>query len=264
MTNPEKRARQKERRAAIVAAQRSAERRRRAALSIVAVLALAVIVGLALFTGGDDDEQEAGGGGPAACGAEAPPEADPRQYENPPEMALEDGVDYRAVIETSCGDIAMDLLEDEAPTTVNNFVFLAQEGFYDGLIWHRVEPNQVIQGGDPEGTGSGGPGYAIKDELPESKKDYTYGTVGMANSGPDTGGSQFFIVVKDPDPEGGFQPAGYPPDYAIFGRVDPEDADSVETLTKISEVPTTGGQDPTLATRPRVPVYIETIEIIEA
>lgn len=265
MTNPEKRARQKERRAAIVAAQRGAERRRRTALGIVAVGVLAVVIGLALFAGGDGngEDEEPGGGGPAACGAEAPPEGDPQQYDSPPEMTLEDGVDYRAVIETSCGDIELDLLEDEAPTTVNNFVFLAGEGFYDGLKWHRVEPDQVIQGGDPEGTGAGGPGYAIKDELPDSQKDYTYGTVGMANSGPNTGGSQFFIVVKDPDPEGGFQPAGYPPDYTIFGRVDPGDEDSVETLTEISEQPTQGGQDPALATQPRVPVYIETIEIIE-
>ena len=262
MTNQEKRARQKERRAAIVAAQNAAARRRRLVQVGGAILGLGAIVGLALFGGGASDEET--GKGTAACGAEAPPEAETQQYQNPPEMRLEEGIDYRAVISTSCGDIEMDLLEDEAPITVNNFVFLAREGFYDGLTWHRVEPNQVIQGGDPQGDGSGGPGYAIKDELPKSKKDYTYGTVGMANSGPDTGGSQFFVVVKDPDPAGGFKPAGYPAAYSIFGEVDPDDEESVDTLTEISTQPTQGGQDPSLATRPQTPIYIETVEIIEA
>ena len=262
MTNPEKRARQKERRAAIVAAQRSAQRRRQAVLGVLAVGALAGIIGLALFAGG---EEEQGGGGPAACGAEAPPEADPEQYENPPEMALEEGVDYGAVIETSCGDIRVDLLEDDAPITVNNFVFLAREGFYDGLTFHRVEPNQVIQGGAPEPTGEGGPGYEIKDELPKSSDVYVFGTLAMANRGPDTAGSQFFFNVKDPDPKGGFDSSGYPPDYALFGKVDPEDESSVETLIEISEQrtsvdPTTGGP----GTLPEVPVYIEHVEIVEA
>ena len=266
MTNPEKRARQKERRAAIVAAQRSAERRRRAAFGGVAVVALAVVVGLALFAGGDD-EDTGGGGGAAACGAEAPPQADPQQYDSPPEMALEEGPDYRAVIETSCGDIEVDLLEDEAPATVNNFVFLAQEGFYDGLTFHRVEKNQVIQGGAPEPSGAGGPGYEIEDELPESSKEYVFGTMAMANRGPNTAGSQFFFNVKDPDPEGGFESTKYPPDYALFGKVDPQDEDSVETLIKISEQETSGGVDPATgapSTMPAVPIYIETVEIIEA
>ena len=222
----------------------------------IVVVGLGAVVGLALFAGGETDEDAED---TAACGAKRPPEAESQQYQSEPKVALEEGVDYRAVISTSCGDIEMDLLEDEAPITVNNFVFLAREGFYDGLTWHRVEPNQVVQGGDPEGDGSGGPGYAIEDELPDSKKDYTYGTVGMANSGPDTGGSQFFVVVKDPDPAGGFRPAGYAPDYSIFGQIDPADEDSVATLTQISEQPTQPG-----TTTPRVPIYIETVEIIEA
>ena len=227
---------------------------------MVAVLVLGVI-GLALFTG---DGEEGGGGGTAACGADAPPAPDPKQYDSPPEMQLEDGVDYGAIVETSCGAFEMDLLEDEAPETVNNFVFLAREDFYDGLKFHRIEPDQVLQGGDPEGTGQGGPGYGIPDELPDSRKDYIYGTVGMANSGPDTGGSQFFVVVKDPDPEGGFEPAGYPPAYSIFGEVDPTDEDSVQALTRISTQRVQGGQDPAAASVPVVPVYIEDVKITEA
>ena len=226
---------------------------------------LAGIIGIALFAGGDGGETTEEGGGPAACGAEAPPDADPQTYDGPPDMALEEGVDYRAVLKTSCGDIEVDLLEDEAPITVNNFVFLARDGYYDGLTFHRVEPNQVIQGGAPEPTGEGGPGYAIKDELPESSKVYVFGTMAMANRGPDTAGSQFFFNVKDPNPEGGFKSSGYPPDYALFGEVDPEDESSVDTLIEISEQET-GGVDPATgapATKPLVPVYIETIEIIE-
>jgi cyclophilin family peptidyl-prolyl cis-trans isomerase len=267
MPKADKRARQKERRAAIVAAQRAAARRTNfIRLGVIFVL-LAGLIGFALFTGGEDGGggDEESGGGPAACGAEAPAEADPKQYDSPSEMTLEDGVDYRAVMETSCGTIEMDLLEEDTPETVNNFVFLAREGYYDGLTFHRVEQNQVVQGGDPNGDGSGGPGYAIPDELPKSKKEYTFGTVGMANSGPDTGGSQFFFVVRDPNPQGGFDPAGYPPAYSIFAKVDPEDSESVSTLTKIGEVPVGPGPDPAAPpTVPQVPVYIESVEIEEA
>ena len=178
-------------------------------------------------------------------------------------MTLEKDVDYGATISTSCGDIEMDLLEKEAPITVNNFVFLAEEGFYDGLEFHRVEQNSIIQGGDPTKTGRGGPGYEIPDELPKSPKKYTFGTVGMANNGPGTGGRQFFIVVHDADPEDGYEPAGYRPHYSIFGRVDPNDAASVETLTTIALQETKTSNDPSIATQPVAPIYIESIEIIE-
>ena len=283
MSKGDKRARQKERRAAIVAAQQAAARRAQfVRLGLIFVL-LAGVIGFALFTGGGDDgdgnqaggdpqeetsapeESPDAGGDQPACGAEAPPPADPQQYDKAPEMALEKDVDYRAVMETSCGIIEMDLLEEETPKTVNNFVFLAREGFYDGLLFHRVEQNQVIQGGDPNGDGSGGPGYAIPDELPKSQKEYIYGTVGMANSGPDTGGSQFFFVARDPNPKGGFEPAGYPPAYSIFGKVDPSDDDSVATLTKIGEVPVGPGPDPAAPpTVPQTPVYIESVTIQES
>ncbi|MDQ4094838.1 MAG: peptidylprolyl isomerase [Actinomycetota bacterium] len=266
MTNQSKRARQKERRAAIVAAQQAAARRQRVLRGAFAVVALAAIVGLAIFAGGND-EQDTGSGGSAACGAEAPPAANPQQYDEPPEMALEENVDYRATVETSCGTFEFDLLEDEAPIAVNNFVFLAREGFYDGLTIHRVEPNQVIQGGAPEPNGGGGPGYAIKDELPQSSKEYVFGTVAMANRGPDTSGSQFFVNVKDPNPEGGFRSSGYPPDYTLFGKVDPEDEESVETLIEISTQETSGQPDPATggpSTMPLETIYIESVEITEA
>lgn len=267
MTNQEKRARQKERRAAIVAAQHAAARRRRVGQIAAAVIGLGVIIGLALFAGGGDGEtgNEQGGNEPVACGAEAPPPSDPQQY-GEPEQVLEDGVDHGAVFTTSCGAVTVDLLEKEAPETTNNFVFLAKEGFYDGLTFHRVEPDQVIQGGDPEGDGSGGPGYAIKDELPDSSNAYTFGTLAMVNSGPNSSGSQFFFNTKDPK---GKQSSGYPPSYSLFGAIDLSDQESVDTLVTISTLetqppPPDAPPDAPPPTTPAATVYIETIEITES
>lgn len=116
----------------------------------------------------------------------------------------------QAVIETDKGKIVFELLGDEAPLTVSNFITLAKGGYYDGIIFHRVEPDFVIQGGDPTGTGAGGPGYQFKDE--PLKRKYSPGTVAMANAGADTNGSQFFVVLP-----GGENKLG--PLYTIFGEV---------------------------------------------
>ncbi len=249
--------------------QEYAEKLRRRRIARVAGVSgvLAVVLSLALTAGREGDQKQTGSvqGTPspeptAACDASPPGPADPQQYDSAPPMALEEGVDYAAVVRTSCGDIEFDLLEEKARETVNNFVFLAREGYYDGLIWHRVERNAVIQTGDPNGFNGqppDGPGYSIPDELPERPNEYVYGIVGMANSGPDTGGSQFFIVVHPAD-QG---PAGYRPFYAIFGEVDPS---SYETLDRIEAVETDiGNPDPAEAVKPLVPIYIETIEILE-
>ncbi|MFN2525150.1 MAG: peptidylprolyl isomerase [Actinomycetota bacterium] len=229
---------------------------------------LGVVLTLALTGGGDDTERTSAGSSPspspeariAACGAEPPPPADPQQYESAPPMTIDNSVDYAAVIRTSCGDIEFDLLEEKARQTVNNFIFLARDGYYDGLIWHRVERNAVIQAGDPNGFNGqppDGPGYSIPDELPERPREYVYGIVGMANSGPNSGGSQFFIVVHPAD-QG---PAGYRPFYSIFGEVDPG---SYETLDAIEAIETDiGNPDPAEAVKPIVPIYIESIEIVE-
>ena len=103
-----------------------------------------------------------------------------------------------AVIETSMGTIEVELFEDKAPITTKNFIDLAKKGFYDGLLFHRVIPDFMIQGGDPNGDGSGGPGYTIKDEFHPDLK-HVRGVLSMANRGPDTGGSQFFIIVVPTD-----------------------------------------------------------------
>ena len=113
----------------------------------------------------------------------------------PPEFEIDEQSLYRVTIDTPKGRIVMDLDPQLAPNTVNNFVGLARQGYYDGLTFHRVVPEFVVQGGCPEGSGRGGPGYRFADEAVQG--DYTVGAVAMANAGPDTNGSQFFICIDD-------------------------------------------------------------------
>jgi len=130
-----------------------------------------------------------------------------KRYSAPPAMQIETNRTYHAIIKTNKGDIHLQLNPAEAPTTVNNFVALARDGYYDGVTFHRVVPGFVIQGGDPTGSGSGSPGYKFQDE--SVRRPYKAGTVAMANAGPNTNGSQFFICLED-------QP-NLPPNYTIFG-----------------------------------------------
>ena len=256
------------------AAVREAELRKRRNFRLAGVaLVVILLVGGAIFFGGGEDEGGIDTAAPTedgptpigACEAIDPPESNPQQYEEPPDLELPEGVDYSAVIKTTCGDIAMDLLEDKAPQNVANFIFLAKEGFYDGITWHRIEQNAVIQTGDPDGQngssaegGVDGPGYGIPDEFPKKANEYLYGVVGMANTGPGgTAGSQFFIVVHDPTRQ---EPAGYQPLYSIFGEVDEA---SYPVLHDIQRQPTKGGTDPVEAEKPAVPIYITSIEIVE-
>lgn len=166
-----------------------------------------------------------------------------------PEEVMKEGVDYKAVLKTSFGDIELDLFEAETPETVNSFLFLAQEGFFDGVTFHRVIEGFVIQGGDPDGTGAGGPGYQIPDEITERK--YAPYTLGMANAGPNTNGSQFFITS-------GSLSQGYinslTGSYTIFGEVSKGFAivDSIERVE-------TNASD-----KPVNPVIIESVQILES
>jgi peptidyl-prolyl cis-trans isomerase B (cyclophilin B) len=122
-----------------------------------------------------------------------------KQYDKPPEMVIDSSKKYVATFETSRGTIVVDLFADRAPVTVNNFVFLAKDGFYDGLIFHRVIADFMVQGGDPTGTGRGGPGYKWPDEKSALAIKHNVGSLSMANAGPNTNGSQFFIthIVTD-------------------------------------------------------------------
>ncbi len=117
-----------------------------------------------------------------------------KQYASPPPLTIETDRTYKVTIETPRGGIELELYPEHAPGTVNNFVFLAREGFYDGVTFHRVIPDFMIQGGDPTGSGRGGPGYRFEDELAGNPLRHTRGVISMANAGPDTNGSQFFIT----------------------------------------------------------------------
>ena len=117
-----------------------------------------------------------------------------KQYSSPPQMSIDSNKAHVATFDTSKGKIVVDLFAKEAPNTVNNFVFLARDGFYNGTKFHRVIPDFMVQGGDPEGTGRGGPGYKFADEFKGNPHKHQRGTLSMANAGPGTNGSQFFIT----------------------------------------------------------------------
>ena len=167
-----------------------------------------------------------------------------KQYASAPDLTLDLSKTYSAVIHTTAGDIGVDLYAADAPQTVNNFVFLANDGFYDDVIFHRTIKGFMIQGGDPTGTGRGGPGYRFRDEF-HGKTAYNRGTLAMANAGPNTNGSQFFIMHAD---------YGLPNAYTIFGEV----TEGLDIVDAIAEAPT-GGQD-----RPHDPVTITGIDISES
>lgn len=146
------------------------------------------------------------------------------QWDTAPDLTIETKHKYTASLDTNHGEIVISLDAGRSPLTVNNFVFLAREGFYDGVIFHRVIPGFVVQGGDPTGTGRGGPGYRFRDEI-EGPGDYTRGTVAMANAGPNTNGSQFFVCLQD---------VGLPHSYTIFGEV----TSGMDTVDTIAGLPT--------------------------
>ncbi len=169
-----------------------------------------------------------------------------QQWPQAPTMEIDPNKRYTANLDTSEGYIAIELFPQEAPQTVNNFVFLARQGFYDGVIFHRTINGFMIQTGDPTGTGTGGPGYKFADE--PVKRKYTRGIVAMANAGPNTNGSQFFIVHG--------QDVGLPPNYTIFGQV----TDGMETVDKIATAPTKRGGE---GSSPVAPARIEHITVTE-
>jgi cyclophilin family peptidyl-prolyl cis-trans isomerase len=168
----------------------------------------------------------------------------PKQWSTPPEMVIDPKKKYSATISTDKGDMLIELFADKAPKTVNNFVFLAREGYYDGTIFHRVIADFMVQGGDPTASGRGGPGYRFADEFHPSLRHNKPGILSMANAGPGTNGSQFFIThVPTPHLDG---------KHAIFGQL-------------------TGGMDVLMSIPPRDPgrpeypgVKINTITITES
>lgn len=166
-----------------------------------------------------------------------------QQYDAPPELQIDLSKSYSATLHTNHGDIEIDLQAETSPQTVNNFVFLARDGFYDGVIFHRVISGFMIQGGDPTGTGRGGPGYRFRDEL-DGPGQYSRGTVAMANAGPNTNGSQFFIMHQD---------YGLPHAYSIFGQV----------TAGLEVVDTIAASDTDHSDRPREDCVIESVTVNE-
>lgn len=168
-----------------------------------------------------------------------------QQFADAPEMGIDPAKRYTATMDTSMGTLVIALDAVNAPITVNNFVFLAAHHYYDGVIFHRIINGFVCQGGDPTGTGRGGPGYRFPDE--PVKQRYQIGSLAMANAGPNTNGSQFFLISG---PSG----VGLPPQYNHFGQV----VKGLEIVDAMQKVPTDHSD------RPRTPVVINSVTIAVA
>ena len=168
-----------------------------------------------------------------------------QKFSSPPPMCIDSAKRYTAVMVTTKGEMTIALDPIGAPKTVNNFVFLARYHYYDGVFFHRVIPGFVLQGGDPEGTGRGGPGYRFDDELPKPGR-YEMGSLAMANAGPNTNGSQFFVIC-------GNDGMRLPPSDALFGKV----VKGMDVVAAIEAIGTGGGT-------PTERVVIESVTITEA
>jgi cyclophilin family peptidyl-prolyl cis-trans isomerase len=235
-----------------------AERRRRRQRRVALVLVVGILglfgVGsaAAIFLGREPDATPSPTASPeveaVACGGERPATAgQPKPtFDKPPEMQIDRKRSYRAVLDTSCGTIEVDLFAKETPVTVNNFVFLARQGFYDGVTFHRVILGFMNQGGDPRGDGTGGPGYEFEDEIVTGLRFDEPGLLAMAHPDrPDSNGSQFFITVAPAKNLDGI--------HTIFGRV-------VEGMDVVQEINTLATD---AAARPNETVYIERVRITE-
>jgi len=186
-----------------------------------------------------------------ACGGKVPGRVKHPTFKSAPKNKVDAGKTYLATFQTSCGGFTVRLDPKKAPITTANFVFLAGRKFYDSTWFHRIVPGgqagiAVVQGGDPQGSGRGGPGYTIKDELPDSPAAYKKYSVAMANGGPNSGGSQFFISTAD-------NSKGLQADYSVFGQV----VDGQAVVDKIAAVPV-GGQS---GDTPAEAVWIEKLTV---
>ncbi len=255
----DRRRRQKEQRAAQKEAERKAESRRELFRRLGFALGLGVlVVGSFAVVGlfGEDTEKLPGSYAgyrdqPTACGGEQPPEEQVMQFDGfEPQDDITPDSQVTATISTSCGDIVVELDPAGAPNTVDSFVFLARQGFYDGTVFHRIVENFVAQGGDPDAVGTGGPGYRIPDEYPEGDFTFERGVVAMANAGRNTTGSQFFIVL-------GADASVLNPLFNVLGRV-VEGDDVLDRITAVPTAPRPGAREQSL---PLETVYIETITI---
>jgi cyclophilin family peptidyl-prolyl cis-trans isomerase len=267
MANKRARDRQLAKLAARRQAERQAQQRRRARIvgGITGLLVIgAAVAGFIAITGGETPKASStpsSSTSPSAaaelCSSKAPKTAGEKKptFKHAPEMTIDPKATYTATMKTSCGTVQMDLYPDVAPIGVNNFVFLAKHGFYDGLTFHRIVAGFVVQGGDPAGDGSGGPGYQFKNEI---SKKVTFADAGMlayANSGVDTNGSQFFITLA---PQPGLDPTA-DASYTIFGKV----TKGMDVVQKMGAVPVSDPTGSGQASTPTQPVYIDSVTIDE-
>jgi peptidyl-prolyl cis-trans isomerase B (cyclophilin B) len=252
----EKRERQRQNRDARRVAEFEAEKKRKRNKSIrnaviAAVLFAIVIGGFSLLNSGGSGSKSSSSSDQVACGASAPPKNQAKTYKSAPPMTIDASKTYTAVMDTSCGKVTITLDAATAPQSVNSFVFLAKQGFYNGTLFHRIVTDFVDQGGDPKGDGTGGPGYKLPDEPPAN--GYTAGSVAMANAGSGTTGSQFFLVVSDNGAKG----LGGPP-YAYSG-LGTMDAAGLKVAQKIN----TFGSASSAGT-PTKQVYVNSVKITES
>ncbi len=213
------------------------------------ILFLALIVLIALLAGACSSTVETPTPTPTPVYTPSPTPTI-KQWAAPPPMLIDTSKNYTAIIDTVMGNITLELFAKEDPLTVNNFVFLARQGFYNGVKFHRVMKDFVIQGGDPTGTGFGGPGYTFADE--PVTRDYIAGTLAMANSGPNTNGSQFFITL-------GNLTGQLPKKYTIFGLV----TSGFDVVQAIGNVPVEANPITGEMSWPITNVYITSISIEE-
>ena len=253
----DRRRRQKEARATKRAAEKKQKARRELGRRLVTALGFGLlVVGILTFSSifGDSEgqlpsEYESYRNQPTACGAEQPPPEQALSFDAPEEQADLESV-VAATIDTSCGEVVIELDAAGYPETVNSFIFLARQGFYDGQAFHRILADWVIQGGDPAGDGTGDPGYVIPDEFPPEDFVYVDGTVAMANAGDGTTGSQFFIVLGD-------SARVLNPRFNVLGRV----ISGKETLARMAEVEVTTKPGSREQSRPLETVYINSVSI---
>lgn len=209
--------------------------RTRASITLVAALAIAAL----LVACGDDDSGEQATTTTAAAAGECQDVEQPAPKDESfkkAEQVLEPGESATATVETSCGSFVIELDTSRSPKTANSFAFLAEQGFYDGTTFHRIAPGFVIQGGDPQGNGTGGPGYTVV-EPPGANTVYRNGLVAMAKSEAEpagASGSQFFVVTAPAD-------AGLPPDYAVLGKV----TEGIDVVKAIGELGDPATEQPT-------------------
>ncbi len=255
----DRRRRQKEQRAAKLEAEKKQSARRelwrRLGTALVFGALVVGILAFGTFFGDDEGDLPQGYEGfrnqPTACGADQPPAEAVLQFTAPDNQAdITADSEVTATLQTSCGEIVIRLDPAGAPETVNSFVFLAREGFYDGQVFHRVVEDFKVQGGDPMADGSGGPGYVVPDEFPAADFVYEPGVVAMDNRGKGTTGSQFFIVT-------GEGASSLNPQFNVLGEL----VSGEDTLERIAEVETATRPGTREKSLPLETVYIESVSI---